>query len=216
MFWGSKALKFVLWVALIAATYFGLPIPKNWTDLKAMMIAAEAFIDTHAAFPSLFALAVGLMCGAAIIPDIWRVIKLRFFPEPPRPDMSARIAFSYLMIKSKWSINKEYLSQGPRFLEEDIEIEIRNACAQERVFVWGETAGSSVLDSTQVKIPASEWRHIGFDLTRMFSDLPTPRCASTASGHTMKSFSSVHPKYAGNGQLHRGLDCFSINTGAGG
>ena len=177
--------RLAIFTALAVLAYFGLPIPKDWVGFKQALAKTETFIAAHAAYPSLFTFIVGAALGLVIVPDLWRVFRDWKFPRPARPDMDVKDTFAYIMTKSNWSLGRQYQPKGPRFLEEDVEIVIRNAAAQGRITIWGEPREENLFGNTQVAIAPSDWEEISFDLTRVISELPatTHRLRGDAPGY---------------------------------
>jgi hypothetical protein len=86
--------------------------------------------------------------------------------------MEVSDAFNYLKNRSRWGIGRRYKPRGPRFLEEDIELAIRNAAADARISIWGIPKGDFFIDPTELKLPADLWTEVAFDLTTWDSTVP--------------------------------------------
>ena len=91
-------LKFYWWALLFGVgilTFFGLAAPtKDWTSAMEWLRSADQFILTHARYPGLFALVLGLLLGSAILPEMWRALR-RHLPRGPEFDIKAVLFWSY-------------------------------------------------------------------------------------------------------------------------
>jgi hypothetical protein len=68
--------KIVWWLLLAAFTvagFFGVPLPKDWDSAKAWLTSIDNWIIHTARYPGLFALALGLVLGSVIIPEVWKL-----------------------------------------------------------------------------------------------------------------------------------------------
>jgi hypothetical protein len=69
--WGWACLVF----AISAAGFFGLPVPRTWGAAVDWLTSTDLWVINHAAYPSLFALAVGLLSGTIVVPSVWEIIR---------------------------------------------------------------------------------------------------------------------------------------------
>jgi hypothetical protein len=172
-------LKHLSWCALAffsALAFFGI---FSWPhDSKAAMTLLDKIdnaVFRPAAHPTMFALVVGLAIGTVLLPEIWRVVRDHAFPTRPQPNMDMAAAIEYLLVRSRWAVGRLYydkrkdqLSSLTGLLDEDLDVLIRDAAAQNRVTIWGRPSNPILFGSPiEIEIKPSEWTEIPFDLTTM-------------------------------------------------
>jgi hypothetical protein len=89
---------------IMLASYFGVPLPKSWGVTLDWVRFIDLWIIQHAAYPSLFALSVGLLLGTVIVPDVWRHIQQSI--AAPLPDMPISAAIDYIVNDSRASLKR--------------------------------------------------------------------------------------------------------------
>jgi len=165
--------RFYKWVwraflaALNVASFFGAPIPKTASVSVDWLTSVDIWIINHAAYPSIFALSVGLIFGTVLIPEAWAHFQRQ--TSESTPDTSARAAFQRLCIDSKWAVGRG-VDDGKLLVE--AQREFRDAARLGRIQTWGrrKTGISSVISSALEIIPSEYWANALPDLTTCFSN----------------------------------------------
>lgn len=67
---------------LVVGTFFDI-IPSDWKSTLDDLTTIDVWIINNAIYPSLFALAVGLVLGTWIIPDAWGLIRTAWGKQTP-------------------------------------------------------------------------------------------------------------------------------------
>jgi uncharacterized protein YjeT (DUF2065 family) len=85
------------WSALVlvfmALSFFGV-FPKDWEGAVKGFGTLDEFILVNAKYPGLFALAVGLLIGSVIVPELWRVVR-RHLPRGTLFEIKILLLWSY-------------------------------------------------------------------------------------------------------------------------
>ena len=92
----------VLPLALGILAFFDF-IPTNWTGTRALIENVDNWLSANAKYPALFALAVGIVLGTTIIPEVWASYRNHFWPPKEEGDYPAAEAFNDALYRSKWA-----------------------------------------------------------------------------------------------------------------
>jgi hypothetical protein len=184
-----------LWYILIAVGYvasffFGISIPKNWTDAVTDLAPIEQWWGAHAAHPLLSAFLAGLALGTVLLPELWIQIKPHLFPLNPKADIAAGDAFKLLFKRSKLAhrlvkngmltrvvMYESHLTEPQKIggrLRVELSDLIHNALVNGIITAWGRTDGAN----PELKIIAPEWGDYEIDFSpRTLEDSPSWVCA---------------------------------------
>jgi hypothetical protein len=104
-----RAIRCVKWAWNLAvaagfiATFFGVPLPKDFGATLSALAPIEAWWWHNAAHPILAAFAAGLLVSTVLIPWIWRHVRPHLFPDKLAADIGALPAFELILSRSKWA-----------------------------------------------------------------------------------------------------------------
>lgn len=114
---------------------------------------------------------VGLIVWAGIL--TFHEQRKLALPIAPKPDWSARDAFRFLMLDSKWALGKNVDLNKTRWTQEDwktelfaqVEVQLRDAASIGKLLVWGRPQGTSIIGlyTTMQLVDCHEWRRQRFD-----------------------------------------------------
>ena len=90
---------------LAVGTFFNI-IPSNWKSAMDGLTTIDVWIINNAAYPSLFALAVGLVLGTWIIPDAWGLIRTAWGKQTPGD--SEIVRRNILFIKERLTSHEQF------------------------------------------------------------------------------------------------------------
>ena len=99
-------------ISLLA--FFGAPIPKDSQSVLKVLTFADAWVQAHAAFPGIFVLALALLIGTVVVPELVRLIGRQLTSNNPKPDIAIYKALDYIVNSSRAIVQK---SSPPRVME---------------------------------------------------------------------------------------------------
>jgi hypothetical protein len=142
-----------------------------------MLTPAEAWWTIHIPHPTVAAFMTGLLFSTVMLPEIWSYAKPRWFPQKPRPDISAAIAYKTILegsklakkLTSNWKSlpGQPYETSNPKSqiikgrVEKRLKTHFHTKLRQCDLMSWG-----CPINGTEVEeeIPAEKWADIEMGL----------------------------------------------------
>jgi len=154
-----------------AAAFFGTPLPRDWNSTLNWLTDADLWMINHAAYPSFFAIFIGLTLGTVVIPEGMRIARNTLGLDVVlRPHMSIDRAVDYMVNDSRAKLRQP---APPRIVEigagqqqRIIEMGVQHADALRKlneeaiaghVQIWGLRQTPNGFESVRRPIPIDYW-----------------------------------------------------------
>lgn len=169
----------IKWAALSgvgAFAFFEVELPTTWSAVVELITDLDELIINTPASPFLFVVALGVILGVGVVPDVWWVIK-RFLPYKTRSNWPIYDAISHIINNSAWAhYNRATAAKrgsGMKLLP--AVTEIRQKGLHGDIQIWGKptTGGTkenpTFFDPVESLIWKDYWRKFEIDWETAFS-----------------------------------------------
>jgi len=126
-------IKWGLLLLFGALAFFGFPLPAIFSGAVDWVTDIDLWIINNAAYPGLFAIALGLILGLGILPDLWRILE-NIVSREPQPNWPIYEALNHITHRSEWAYHNRDLGSKTAAAA----LDFRHRALSGEIQIWGE------------------------------------------------------------------------------
>lgn len=165
-----QKLRYVWWAALSVwglLAFFGVLLPTGQEASLDWLTSFDLWFINNSAYPSMFAIFVGLVLGSVVVPEIRRRIPHQL--DEPRPNMLVRDALIYAVTDTKW----RYSNPDSELLLFAAKTHLEQRAGLGEVQLWGQreiegTGKEPEFSLEETPIPQEYWDKFNIDLKAIY------------------------------------------------
>jgi hypothetical protein len=185
----------LIWIGILAAIFslgfFGLKVD-TWDTAYPAWLEVDAWLINHAAHPGLVILAIILLTGSIIGPDVWHFIRrhliameLKGLPAMSLPQMNVTELAIYLRDHSAWGWRRYGVLMISRAPSVSVAQEIQRAAYANLITIVGNTGGVGAMARPGTEeIPFGYWQQGQIDTSHLFEPRYRTNCYVQFRGPT--------------------------------